>query len=58
VRADRAQTSTTDTGEDQWTSEAVQLGGVRSRAGALGMWTGVDHEPADPLGPFWMWKVA
>jgi hypothetical protein len=36
----RAQTSTTETGEDQWTSEAVQLGGVRSRMGVIGMWTG------------------
>jgi hypothetical protein len=36
----KVQTSTTETGEDQWTSEAVQLGGVRSRMGVIGMWTG------------------
>ncbi|KAI0631873.1 hypothetical protein C8Q77DRAFT_169204 [Trametes polyzona] len=37
--------------DDQWASEAVQLGGVGSAMGALGMWTGVRHEVDDPLVP-------
>jgi hypothetical protein len=39
-------------------SEAIQLGGVCTCVGALGIWTGVDHAPANPPGPFGMWKVA
>ncbi|KAF9230200.1 hypothetical protein BU15DRAFT_83924 [Melanogaster broomeanus] len=42
----------------EWSSEAVQIGGVGSAVGLLGMWTGAEHERADPLGPFWAWKVA
>ncbi|KAI0357274.1 hypothetical protein OH77DRAFT_1399499 [Trametes cingulata] len=42
---------------DEWASEAVQLGGVGSAAGALGMWTGAGHDEDDPLGVFWQWRV-
>lgn len=42
----------------EWSSEAVQVGGIGSAVGLLGMWTGATHERADPLGPFWAWKVA
>jgi len=35
----------------------VQLGGRGSAMGVIGMWTGAEHEPSDPLGPFWAWKV-
>ncbi|KAI1787250.1 hypothetical protein LXA43DRAFT_926453 [Ganoderma leucocontextum] len=43
--------------EDEWASESVQLGGVGSAIGALGMWTGAFHEDADPLGVIWQWRV-
>lgn len=36
--------------EDQWVSEAIQVGGVGSGMGTLGMWTGATHESTDPLG--------
>ncbi|KIK91860.1 hypothetical protein PAXRUDRAFT_148540 [Paxillus rubicundulus Ve08.2h10] len=41
----------------EWSSEAVQIGGTGSAVGLLGMWTGARHQRADPLGPFWAWKV-
>jgi hypothetical protein len=34
----------------EWSSEAVQIGGVGSALGLLGMWTGARHQRADPLG--------
>ncbi|KAI9065682.1 hypothetical protein FKP32DRAFT_1567364 [Trametes sanguinea] len=43
--------------EDEWVSEGVQVGGVASAMGVLGMWTGAHHERMDPLGPCWAWKV-
>ncbi|KAI0325607.1 hypothetical protein GY45DRAFT_1330084 [Cubamyces sp. BRFM 1775] len=46
-----------DNTEDEWASEAIQLGGVGSRMGSLGMWTGVGHEDDDPLGVIWQWRV-
>ncbi|OCH84484.1 hypothetical protein OBBRIDRAFT_821884 [Obba rivulosa] len=42
----------------QWSSEAVQLGGVGSSMGMLGLWTGASHDDMDPIGAFWQWKVA
>ena len=36
--------------EYRWASEAVQLGGVGSALGSLGMWTGAYHEDGDPIG--------
>ncbi|KAF9814273.1 hypothetical protein IEO21_05212 [Rhodonia placenta] len=44
--------------EDDWVSEAIQIGGVASGAGIIGMWTGAQHMDGDPLGPFWQWRVA
>lgn len=41
-----------DNTADQWASELVQLGGVGSAMGALGMWTGAHHEDDDPLGQY------
>ena len=35
---------------DEWVSEGVQVGGVASAMGVLGMWTGAQHERMDPLG--------
>jgi hypothetical protein len=42
----------------EWSTEGVQIGGVGSALGVVGLWTGADHERTDPLGPFWLWKVA
>ncbi|KAL6310214.1 hypothetical protein BKA93DRAFT_721777 [Sparassis latifolia] len=39
-----------DSNTDQWVSEAIQVGGVGSAMGVLGMWTGAFHEDDDPLG--------
>ncbi|OCH91985.1 hypothetical protein OBBRIDRAFT_833799 [Obba rivulosa] len=51
-------TSSVDGGEsEEWITEGVQLGGVTSAVGVLGLWTGVQHDRMDPLGPFWAWKV-
>ncbi|KAF8263617.1 hypothetical protein EI94DRAFT_1806964 [Lactarius quietus] len=50
-------TSSREDGEGEWASEGVQLGGRGSAMGVIGMWTGAEHEPSDPLGPFWAWKV-
>lgn len=36
--------------EDDWVSEAIQIGGVASGAGIIGMWTGAQHMDGDPLG--------
>ena len=37
---------------DEWLSEGVQVGGVASAMGVLGLWTGAQHERMDPLGAF------
>ncbi|CAE6428625.1 unnamed protein product [Rhizoctonia solani] len=44
--------------DDRWVTEAVQLGDAGSAAGFLGTWTGNNHEPDDPAGPTWLWKIA
>ena len=36
--------------EEEWASEAVQLGGVASGMGSLGFWTGANHQEDDPIG--------
>ncbi|TCD61863.1 hypothetical protein EIP91_007812 [Steccherinum ochraceum] len=43
--------------ERQWASEGVQLGGIGSTAGIIGMWTGANHEDGDPIGAWWQWRV-
>ncbi|THV07828.1 hypothetical protein K435DRAFT_741185 [Dendrothele bispora CBS 962.96] len=42
---------------DEWTMEGVQIGGVGSQFGVIGLWTGARHEEGDPIGPTWAWKV-
>ncbi|KAI0925420.1 hypothetical protein AcV7_005672 [Taiwanofungus camphoratus] len=50
--------SSVDGGDaDEWVSEGVQVGGVTSAMGVLGIWTGAYHERMDPIGPSWAWKV-
>ncbi|KAI0368215.1 hypothetical protein BV20DRAFT_948678, partial [Pilatotrama ljubarskyi] len=46
-----------DRSGDEWVSESIQLGGVGSAMGSLGMWTGATHDEDDPLGVFWQWRV-
>ncbi|KAF4623349.1 hypothetical protein D9613_002064 [Agrocybe pediades] len=41
----------------QWSSHGVQIGGVGSAMGVIGVWTTTNHDPDDPAGPFWLWKV-
>jgi len=45
-------------GHAVWSSEGVQIGGVRSAYGVLGTWTTVFHDENDPVGPFWLRKRA
>ncbi|KAI0685294.1 hypothetical protein BC835DRAFT_1384848 [Cytidiella melzeri] len=40
-----------------WSSEGIQVGGVRSTFGVLGIWSTVQHERSDPVGPYWLRKV-
>ncbi|KAI5478704.1 F-box domain, Skp2-like domain protein [Pseudohyphozyma bogoriensis] len=40
-------------GARQWLMHGVQLGGPRSRAGILGVWSTASHEDGGPNGPFW-----
>jgi len=49
-RLTRRQTSSREDGDGEWASEGVQLGGRGSAIGVIGMWTGAEHEPSDPLG--------
>lgn len=44
-------------GHPIWSSEGVQVGGIRSPYGVLGAWTTVFHDAHDPIGPFWMRRV-
>ncbi|KAF9483578.1 hypothetical protein BDN70DRAFT_827292 [Pholiota conissans] len=39
-----------------WSSEGVQVGGLRSSFGVLGSWSTIFHEEDDPVGPFWLRK--
>ncbi|PCH34618.1 hypothetical protein WOLCODRAFT_124744 [Wolfiporia cocos MD-104 SS10] len=43
---------------DEYASEGIQIGGVGSDAGFIGLWTGATHTDGDPIGPFWQWRVA
>ncbi|KAK7058345.1 hypothetical protein VNI00_001976 [Paramarasmius palmivorus] len=45
-------------GASQWTSQGVQIGGIGSSSGIVGNWTTSLHDQGDPVGPFWLWKVA
>ncbi|EJU03891.1 hypothetical protein DACRYDRAFT_115193 [Dacryopinax primogenitus] len=45
-------------GQDRWVSEGVQIGGMKSRMGVLGIWSDAFHEHEGPAGPFWFWKAA
>ncbi len=50
VQLTRRQLFPREDGEDEWVSEGVQLGGRGSSMGVIGMWTGAEHNPDDPLG--------
>jgi len=47
-----------DTGELEWLSEGVQIGGIGSITGILGLWTSAERQGDDPIGAWWQWKVA
>ncbi|ESK85286.1 hypothetical protein Moror_11335 [Moniliophthora roreri MCA 2997] len=42
---------------DEWVMEGIQVGGIGSMMGVVGMWTGAAHESGDPIGPSWAWKM-
>ncbi|KAH9080329.1 hypothetical protein EDB83DRAFT_2513237 [Lactarius deliciosus] len=44
-------------GQAVWSCDGVQVGGVRSSYGVLGIWTTVFHDHHDPVGPLWLHKV-
>ncbi|KAF8651974.1 hypothetical protein AX16_004617 [Volvariella volvacea WC 439] len=46
-----------EAGNAIWSSEGVQIGGIRSQYGVLGAWTTIFHDRDDPVGPFWLRKV-
>ncbi|KAI0095063.1 hypothetical protein BDY19DRAFT_916086 [Irpex rosettiformis] len=47
-----------DPEDDEWASEGVQLGGIGSRCGILGLWTGASHDQqGEPIGAWWQWRV-
>ncbi|KAI0814774.1 hypothetical protein BC629DRAFT_1719942 [Irpex lacteus] len=47
-----------DPEDDEWSSEGVQLGGIGSRCGILGLWTGASHDQrGEPIGAWWQWRV-
>jgi hypothetical protein len=39
-----------DEGTAEWSTEGVQIGDVKSAMGVLGLWTGAQHDPMDPIG--------
>nr|GAT43682.1 predicted protein [Mycena chlorophos] len=41
----------------EWVTESVQIGGIGSAIGIIGLWTGAEHSPTDPIGPCWAWKL-
>ncbi|KAI9056274.1 hypothetical protein FKP32DRAFT_1586153 [Trametes sanguinea] len=43
--------------EDEMTSETIQLGGLGSAMGSLGMWTYASHEEGDSIELIWQWRV-
>ncbi|KAA1083112.1 hypothetical protein PGT21_025338 [Puccinia graminis f. sp. tritici] len=46
-------------GVDRWSSEGIQVGGVRSKWGVIGAWTDINRGDAQaPVGPFYFFKTA
>ncbi|KAF7339981.1 F-box domain-containing protein [Mycena venus] len=45
-------------GQPQWSSEGAQIGNVGSAIGVAGTWSAFHHGDGDPVGPFWLWKIA
>ncbi|EIN04176.1 hypothetical protein PUNSTDRAFT_76957, partial [Punctularia strigosozonata HHB-11173 SS5] len=44
--------STSENGQNEWVTEGVQVAGLGSAMGVIGLWTGASHERTDPLGEF------
>ncbi|KAG2010019.1 hypothetical protein CC2G_012878 [Coprinopsis cinerea AmutBmut pab1-1] len=53
----RWQFTSGEAGNIIWSSDGVQVGGIRSEYGVLGAWTTIFHDPDDPIGPFWLRKA-
>ncbi|KAH9821505.1 hypothetical protein DFH28DRAFT_1119775 [Melampsora americana] len=46
-------------GGDRWSSEGIQVGGIRAKWGVVGVWTDVNRGDVEgPAGPFYFFKVA
>ena len=45
-------------GEERWRSEGVQVGGIRSKRGVVGMWFDKDYDVQGPVGPTAFWKLS
>ncbi|KAJ4298965.1 hypothetical protein N0V90_004209 [Kalmusia sp. IMI 367209] len=43
--------------EERWRSEAIQVGGLRSKRGVVGIWYDKSFDPHGPAGPTAFWKV-
>ncbi|KAF2438042.1 hypothetical protein P171DRAFT_166485 [Karstenula rhodostoma CBS 690.94] len=43
--------------EERWRSEAIQVGGLRSKRGVVGVWYDKSFDPHGPAGPTAFWKV-
>lgn len=43
--------------EERWRSEAIQIGGLRSKRGVVGIWYDKSFDPHGPAGPTAFWKV-
>ncbi|KAJ4349641.1 uncharacterized protein N0V89_008258 [Didymosphaeria variabile] len=44
--------------EERWRSEAIQVGGLRSKRGVVGIWYDKSLDPHGPAGPTAFWKVS
>lgn len=46
--------------ELEWLSEGVQIGGIGSMAGIVGLWTSAENAGGaeEPIGGWWQWRVA
>ncbi|KAI0404336.1 hypothetical protein F4802DRAFT_251547 [Xylaria palmicola] len=45
-------------GVERWSSESIQIGGVRSGKGVIGHWFDKDFDPRGPAGPTAFWKIS
>jgi len=46
-----------DSDEERWRSEAIQVGGLGSKRGVVGIWYDKSFDPHGPAGPTAFWKI-